>query len=351
MQSRVSPDTQRASSSVVASMLQVGLVVIFATGMSAGVWVIFGAPAASPQAAFEFSFTDAQNDDELIVRHDAGNRIQGEQLYIVVSDATPDGATGRYLWSGSELAGEASVTADASVTLNATTIGDGSTLNLDHATVRVVWWLPDRNQSVVLARWSGPDATVNTAVGTPTPTVIGGAMGTPTPTPAPTSTPTPTPTATPTPTPTPTPAPTSADQVEKVSGSTGEVAGGKGLSFSITSNQDVTIERFSVNTQRDLSSITHVSRPGADTELQITNGGKYGRATASSNDGYSTDGTEYALNVTAEVHNGNTADIELRDFSSKITVNGFTDEQNADLTFTFVFADGSKKEFYFDAKT
>ena len=111
----------------------------------------------APEMSFDYDYDDT-NPDSLNVTFELGNRVDAGRLSVVVTDAGD--ADGRYEVTDLGVA-EGTVESGTSMELNATTTGE-STLDLDEATVRIVWTSqntnPDAQDSSVVAVWNGPSA-------------------------------------------------------------------------------------------------------------------------------------------------------------------------------------------------
>lgn len=144
----------RGVSSTLSTILLIAIVVSLAITVGRGAMFSAETLQQAPQTSFAFEFTNDGTVDELVVKHEGGDTISGGQLEIVITDATPNQANGRHQWTGSSLNGDDRVSTGSSVTLNSTTVGDGSTLDLDDTQLRVVWEADDGSTSAVIARWS-----------------------------------------------------------------------------------------------------------------------------------------------------------------------------------------------------
>lgn len=149
----------------------VGVVLILSVGATALAFVlVVSPPSVAPQSTFDFDFTNNGSADSLVVEHDYGKAVSGDSLWIVVRRGAPASADGQYRWNGSTIGGNATVRSGSTVRLDPSTIGDGTSLDLDEATVSVVWRTADDAQSATLGEWQGPDTEASTASPTPTPT-------------------------------------------------------------------------------------------------------------------------------------------------------------------------------------
>jgi flagellin-like protein len=183
------PDTDtRAVSPVVGVALMIAITVtlaatvgVFATSVGDQL------PADRPTANFAFEFHDTpQGDrDELVVVHEGGDSVDPMQLRLVVSGAEAYDGPGesgtcsvatrdsnRWSAHGMGTTGDVSAGDTATVTNGLFETAAGTTLpadacdsdgaddvvELDGATVRVVWHSSTGDQTFVLGRWSGPAA-------------------------------------------------------------------------------------------------------------------------------------------------------------------------------------------------
>lgn len=148
-------DQERASAPTIGLLLMIALTIVLVGSVGVQVLGGGGPPPAAPQAAFVFDFTQNGMDDELVIEHNVGDVIDGDQLMVVVEDADPEG-DGSYRWNGSTLQGSPTVASSERVSLNESTIGDGSQLNLDWSTVKLVWRSDGKDSSFPIASWDGP---------------------------------------------------------------------------------------------------------------------------------------------------------------------------------------------------
>jgi flagellin-like protein len=183
------PDTDtRAVSPIVGVALMLAITVtlaatvgVFATGVGSQL------PADRPIATFSFEFHDTPQGerDELVVTHEGGDSVDPMRLRLVVSGAEAyDGpgesgtcvvatrASNRWSAHGMGTTGDVSAGDSATVTNGLFETGGGAVLpadacdgdgspdvvELDAATLRLVWLSPTDDDSFVLGSWSGPDA-------------------------------------------------------------------------------------------------------------------------------------------------------------------------------------------------
>jgi len=118
---------------------------------------------SAPQANFAFDYTEdaigtdaAEMNDTLIVTHDGGDSISGDELNLTVSSAVDDTGSGA-VFGDDAFTGETS--AGTSYNLTYTSFnGPPDGLDLSDSSVRVVWNSKGGGDSATLARWDGPDA-------------------------------------------------------------------------------------------------------------------------------------------------------------------------------------------------
>ena len=148
----------RASSSTVGTLLMVVVVAVLSSGALVGAFALGASPPpVAPQTAVEFGFENGGTADVLVVEHGYGETVPAARLRVEIRGAAPASANGRYRWDGPSLGGDATVSAGSRVRLDPTTVGDGATLDLDAATVTVVWRADNGEWSVALDRWEGRD--------------------------------------------------------------------------------------------------------------------------------------------------------------------------------------------------
>ncbi len=132
---------------------------------------------AKPQAAFDFDYTANTNtsvspefkNDSLKVSHNSGDTITAKNLEIVVSDAETyeksstsySGLKERFQWNDldTSIGADSSVSGGTNVRVNAANVdsrlprtADG--LDLDVATVKVVWDDPGSNSKFTMSTWN-----------------------------------------------------------------------------------------------------------------------------------------------------------------------------------------------------
>jgi len=159
-------DDDKAVSPVIGVILMVAITVILAAVI--GTFVLgLGDQVqdTSPQASFGFDYTNPSSDgDSLTITHQSGDEIEAANVDVVVSGASDDDDTSdlnqAYDWGSAPISGSGPVSAGTSITLDDSTIGDGTSnpLDLSGASVRVVWSSSDGSSSSTLGEWSGPDA-------------------------------------------------------------------------------------------------------------------------------------------------------------------------------------------------
>jgi hypothetical protein len=160
------PRTARGVAPVVSVLVAVTLTVILASVV--GVWAFgFGDPAdaaaVGPQATegpdlpdLSFSFTYYPTEDALRARFTGGEVVDAGRLDLVVR-GTPN-ADGRYDFTGALDVDRGRFETQERVRLRGETLDTERELELDEATVRVVWTSGDGAHSETLAIWLGPEA-------------------------------------------------------------------------------------------------------------------------------------------------------------------------------------------------
>lgn len=155
-------DDDRAVSPVIGVILMVAITVILAAVIGTFVLGLGDQlQTTAPSASIGFDYTNpSDGQDTLVITHETGAELTGSNVNVVVSGAGPTGTDGSYPWSGTDgLGGDTDVSAGSSVTLDTAAIsGDGATLDLSGATVRVTWTSETGESSATLATWSGPEA-------------------------------------------------------------------------------------------------------------------------------------------------------------------------------------------------
>jgi flagellin-like protein len=158
-----------AVSPVIGVILMVAITVILAAVIGTFVLGLGGSvQETAPQAQFTFDFDDTGpsdgNSDALTITHDGGDSIEVARLTIRISDADDEAgngpasgtASGTPSWSSTPVEAGSSITIDG---IGDTTTGlSGSNLELNSATVRVVWTSQSGDNSATLAEFTGPDA-------------------------------------------------------------------------------------------------------------------------------------------------------------------------------------------------
>lgn len=315
IQRRGLASSDRAGSAVLGAILLVAIVLVLA-----GTTVFLGdslAPAFddADRAAFTFDFDPDGNGDNLVIAHDGGQRLDGDQVTVVVEGAIPLTAEGTYRWAGSTLAGDQTIASGNSVRLAPETIGDGTRLDLDAVSITVRKRSPSTDQTFILARWSGPnhDSGTNNY--------------------------------------------TSADGVSVVDQSE-TIGGDTRLYFHINASREVTVSEFAVTTvsDGDMGDVETIGSPGNDVVVETTGGNSEGSADEGGS-GFATDGTRYTMDTNATVP---------RDGRANVSISQFLDEDGKTYTFgdgdpefrsragpwdvavTLGFRDGSSVTYYVD---
>ena len=166
-----------AVSTVIAVILMVAITVILAA--SIGTFVLGLADSVNdtaPQATFSFEYEQNESgSDVLIITHEGGDTIEGQNLNITSDGATDkdppgyihDAYVGTDVFTGEITAGtEATVDNTTfksapdptNVELLSDRTGPDSKLDLSGATIRVVYSDETGDSSATLAKWEGPDA-------------------------------------------------------------------------------------------------------------------------------------------------------------------------------------------------
>jgi FlaG/FlaF family flagellin (archaellin) len=110
----------------------------------------------TPQASFSFDYElNESGTDELTIAHNGGDTVDANEVNVTVSGANNinDSKT-PVNWADDT--GDSEISAGSSLTLGSN-IADGN-LDLQGATVRVVWQAAEGDSSAQLGTWSGPDA-------------------------------------------------------------------------------------------------------------------------------------------------------------------------------------------------
>jgi flagellin-like protein len=152
-----------AVSPVIGVILMVAVTVILSAVVGTFALGLGVSQDTAPQATWGTDFTQGGNADELTLAHESGDAMEADRLSVVVTGATCDGGS---LDSPKNLADDYSMTgtigAGGSVTIDGTQLCGGNDIDLDAATVRLVWEDEDvKNEqadSAVLRVWTGPDA-------------------------------------------------------------------------------------------------------------------------------------------------------------------------------------------------
>ena len=152
-----------AVSPVIGVILMVAITVILAAVIGTFVLGLGDqVQSTSPQASFNFEFTDAGGtDDQVLITHDGGDSISSDQITIVSSENfdDPDDAspadTGSATWTALNGGTTTDVSAGSSEAINGSSAA-GNELN--GATVRVTWASGSGDSTATLGKWDGPDA-------------------------------------------------------------------------------------------------------------------------------------------------------------------------------------------------
>lgn len=156
--------SDRALSPAVAIMLLLSLTVILGATVAMYVSGLGEKPTEAPSAAFEFSYDSAGSSDAIGLKHKAGDRIDADNLNVVVTGVTCQGGTddpnGRYnidddfRMGPPDMAAGMTVQYGPDIDLDGTKeLCPGGTLSIEGATFRVVWEAPNGN-TIELRTWS-----------------------------------------------------------------------------------------------------------------------------------------------------------------------------------------------------
>lgn len=157
---------QRAVSPIIGTALMMLIGVILTASVGSFVFGFdSGISGSGPEIEFDFEFSDESNGhDTLTVAHAGGESLSGENLNVTVSGATNESGEpvrhGANDFPYSKVEITDTNTVDVS-DFHATGISDSGSaghLDLNGATVRVIWTSPETGRTIVLATWTGPDA-------------------------------------------------------------------------------------------------------------------------------------------------------------------------------------------------
>ena len=117
----------------------------------------------SPTASFSTDFTDdSGGDDVLKLGHDGGDSIARSQVSVQIQNFNDEANTGPEDVSvTSDWSGSGDLTAGDSLAIDSTDDVDGGltgNVDLNGATVKIVWTSESGDSSATLKKWSGPDA-------------------------------------------------------------------------------------------------------------------------------------------------------------------------------------------------
>jgi flagellin-like protein len=150
-----------AVSPVIGVILMVAITVILAAVIASFVLGLGDSTSTTPSASFDWDYDQSNN--QLTVTHESGDTLDGDDIEISTSGAIDDGGSGSEVSYDNDLFGSDDFTAGESFTIDGTDGGQwesGATMNvnLDGATVRVVYTASSGDSSSTLATWEGPDA-------------------------------------------------------------------------------------------------------------------------------------------------------------------------------------------------
>lgn len=158
-------DDERAVSPVIGVILMVAITVILAAVIGTFVLGLGDrVSTAQPSASFQFDYTnqDTAGNDSLQVTHASGDTIQASTLNASVSGARDGTDNVDVAYVANLFGSNGNVAAGDSDTINRDDFGSqldaNDSLQLDSATVRVVWSAESGDSSATLAKWTGPDA-------------------------------------------------------------------------------------------------------------------------------------------------------------------------------------------------
>lgn len=156
----------RAVSPVIGTMLMLLIGVILTASIGPFVFGLStNVDGSSPDTQFDFEFTDAPSEhDTLVITYTGREVLSGENLNVTVTEATnKSGASVRHAANDfpyPKVEGSDTNAVDAG-DFHSTGISDSGAegeLDLNGATVSVVWKSPETGRTDVLATWTGPDA-------------------------------------------------------------------------------------------------------------------------------------------------------------------------------------------------
>ena len=305
----------RGASAVLGVLLLVAIVLVLA-----GTTLVIGDTLApgfddADRAAFTFDFDPDGDGDTLIIAHDGGQELAGDQVTVVVEGAIPLSADGTYRWSGNTLEGDHAVASGNSVRLAPGTVGDGTRLDLDAVSITVRKRSPSTDRTFILARWSGPNHGAGRGNYTSANVV------------------------------------SADDESETIGGDTK-------LYFHLNAFREVTVSEFAVTTapDGDMEDVETIGSTGNDVVIEPSGGNSEGSADEDGS-GFATDGTRYALDTNATVPGGGRANVSISQF---IDEDGETytfgdgdpefrpQTESWDVAVTLGFRDGSSVTFYVD---
>jgi FlaG/FlaF family flagellin (archaellin) len=157
MDARTLYTDESAVSQVIGVVLMVGITVLLAA--TAGTFFMgIGdeQPDKAPQVAVQFDYENpTTGSDSLTVVHNGGDTVPAAQLEIVVTGASDGTGTidARKTWAElGSYAPQDDIAAGQAVVVDASTLGE-SGLDLEGATVEVVWVPADGSRSFTLGTW------------------------------------------------------------------------------------------------------------------------------------------------------------------------------------------------------
>jgi len=140
-----------AVSPVIGVILMVAITVILAAVIGAFVLDIGGSQEKVPQASWDFSFSESDN--ELTVSHEGGDSVNVERLSFSGTIDNVDSISSSQ-WADPVDAGDSVILDDGT---NGIDVDSSNGVETDDE-VQLVWTSSGGDQSQVLQEWSGPDA-------------------------------------------------------------------------------------------------------------------------------------------------------------------------------------------------
>jgi flagellin-like protein len=154
---------ESAVSPVIGVILMVAITVILAAVIGTFVLGLGDqVQTTAPQASFTFDFIDDSSTDKLTITHDGGDSIEAARLNVTASTSfSHNSSVGTGSWAASPYGSQKSSYNFADIGTGQASAGTSfniGNVDLNSATVRVVWTSSTGDSSATLAKWSGPDA-------------------------------------------------------------------------------------------------------------------------------------------------------------------------------------------------